>query len=83
MIQYSEHIFYSEPVEISDRPIIGYIKGNKRSLQFDAGNSEKHAKEICESMKEHNLPSPSLITISHSHLDHWFGLSVYNAISIS
>jgi glyoxylase-like metal-dependent hydrolase (beta-lactamase superfamily II) len=83
MIQFSDDIYYWDPVEVTDRPIIVYIKGKSKSLLFDAGNSKKHAKEICESLESNNLKHPSYIVISHAHLDHWLGLTVFDSISFS
>lgn len=79
----SEHVYIKAPEGYSDRPTIGYIKGDKFSLLFEAGASETHAKEIKRDLHEKNLPYPSLLAISHWHWDHSFGLSAWDIPSIA
>jgi glyoxylase-like metal-dependent hydrolase (beta-lactamase superfamily II) len=83
MVQFSSSVYYWDPIKISDRPIIAYIKGNTKSLLFDAGNSAKHAQDIIDDLKKDKLPNPDYIVISHAHLDHWLGLNNFNATAFS
>ena len=42
MQKISNRIFYLPSMEETDRPVLGYIKGDRYSLMVDAGNSPKH-----------------------------------------
>ncbi|CAM5239756.1 hypothetical protein BSAF29S_03520 [Bacillus safensis subsp. safensis] len=35
---------YITPISLTDRPILGMVEGNNKTLMIDAGNSEDHAK---------------------------------------
>ena len=37
----TNNVYYTEPDESTDRPAMGYVKGNKYSLMVEAGNSAK------------------------------------------
>lgn len=54
-----EHVYIKAPEGYSDRPTIGYIKGDAFSLLFEAGASEHHVQDIKRDLEEMNLP-PSL-----------------------
>lgn len=41
----TERIYYTESDSKSDRPVLGYILGDKCSVMIDAGNSENHVKD--------------------------------------
>lgn len=83
MVKYSSRIHFWESLEISDRPIVSLISGDNYSILFDAGNSEKHAIEIKNSIEANQLLYPQGILISHSHCDHWFGLSQFSCLSFA
>lgn len=69
--------------DYSDRPNIAYIKGDKASLLFDAGNSEKHAELIRADLRELGLRMPNYVAVSHCHWDHTFGLHAWDAVTIA
>ncbi|MEK3973077.1 MBL fold metallo-hydrolase [Bacillus sp. FSL M7-0558] len=65
---------YITPVSLTDRPILGMVVGNKKTLMIDAGNSEDHAKYfIPKTLKQENA-TPDLVVLTHWHWDHIFGL---------
>jgi glyoxylase-like metal-dependent hydrolase (beta-lactamase superfamily II) len=70
-------------MEETDRPNLGYIRGDRYSLMVDAGNSGKHANLFLSQLEELNLPYPDYIAITHWHWDHTFGLHAINAKSIA
>lgn len=37
----TENIYYTEPHEDTDRPVMGYIRGKRLSIMAECGNSEK------------------------------------------
>lgn len=76
--------WYMTPVSETDRPILGMVVGNERSLMIDAGNSEAHAQLFLEKLTEHQISKPDMVVLTHWHWDHIFGLShLKNVLSIS
>lgn len=75
----SERIYYLPFTEETDRPNLGYIRGDRYSLIVDAGNSSKHANLLLSQLKEWMLPPPDYIAITHWHWDHTFGIHAVNA----
>lgn len=47
------------PVSETDRPILGMVAGNERTLMIDAGNSEAHANLFIDALKEQGVEEPS------------------------
>lgn len=79
----SEHIWYMPFEEERDRPNLGYIKGNKRSLAVDAGHSEAHIREFYDLLRKEGLPLPSLTVLTHWHWDHTFAMHAVNGLTIA
>ena len=79
----SQHVYIKAPEGYSDRPTIGYIKGDKLSLLFDSGASKYHTDEIKKDLERASLPYPSLVALSHWHWDHSFGLSEWNVPTVA
>jgi glyoxylase-like metal-dependent hydrolase (beta-lactamase superfamily II) len=76
--------WYMTPISETDRPILGMVVGNERTLMIDAGNSEAHAQLFLEKLAEHHISKPDIVVLTHWHWDHIFGLSTLkNALSIS
>lgn len=81
--QFSERIYYSDPVEETDRPVLGYIAGERYSLMVDAGNSACHVEEFFSELDKRGLRHPDFVALTHSHWDHTFGLHQVGAVSFS
>ncbi|MBT2668835.1 MBL fold metallo-hydrolase [Bacillus sp. ISL-4] len=79
----SNRCWYQTPVLETDRPILGVVVGDNRSLMIDAGNSEAHANYFLKELKEHGIPLPSIVVLTHWHWDHIFGLSALNMLSVA
>lgn len=79
----SENILYMSADHETDRPILAIIKGSKRSLIVDAGNSSAHAKLFFDELKKHNIIDPDYVVITHWHWDHIFGIDEMNLITIA
>lgn len=76
--QLTNRIWYQTPVSETDRPILGMIVGEKRSLMIDAGNSSQHAALFLEEVERQGLKKPDLLALTHWHWDHIFGLKEMN-----
>lgn len=70
----SNRIYYLPAEEKTDRPVIGYIKGDKYSLAIDAGNSSKHVEKFYCELNNVGLKLPDYTVITHWHWDHTFGM---------
>ncbi|WMM24773.1 MBL fold metallo-hydrolase [Tissierella sp. MB52-C2] len=79
----SERIYYLPAEEETDRPILGYIKGDKYSLAVDAGNSSKHVEKFYNELRNANLRLPDYTVITHWHWDHTFGMHAVSGKTIS
>ena len=66
----TDHVFYTMFSKESDRPVLGYINGQKRSLMVDSGNSKNHVEEFNEAVSNEGLRNPEIIAITHWHWDH-------------
>lgn len=81
--QFSKRVYYSNPAEETDRPVLGYIAGERYSLMIDAGNSSCHVEDFYCGLDEQGLKRPDFVVLTHSHWDHSFGLCRTGAVSIS
>ncbi|KEI98455.1 metallo-beta-lactamase [Clostridium botulinum A2B3 87] len=79
----TEGVYYLEHNEDTDRPVLGYIKGDKFSLMIDGGNSAKHVAIYMQELEKRQLPHPKFVAITHWHWDHTFGISATNAVIIA
>ncbi len=82
--QIGNRFYYQTPVSETDRPILGMVIGDKKSLMIDAGNSEAHARYFLEELSEKGIKKPDMVALTHWHWDHIFGLSALkDAVSLS
>lgn len=79
----SEHIYYMEHDPETDRPALGYAKGEKGGFMMDAGNSAAHYHHFLEKLQENSLPQPRYLSLTHAHWDHSFGLWATKAATIA
>ncbi len=70
----SERIFWYPYEEERDRPILGYIRGDRYSVAVDAGHSSQHIAGFYDALKAEGLPLPELTLITHWHWDHTFAM---------
>ena len=83
LINVTERISYYPFERERDRPILGYIRGDKWSLAVDAGHSEAHTKKFYSALNESGLPLPELTVLTHWHWDHTFGMHSVNGLCIA
>jgi glyoxylase-like metal-dependent hydrolase (beta-lactamase superfamily II) len=73
MIRLSENVAVLECSYETDRPNLGYIKGSRCALMYDAGASKRHAGAFLGALRALAVPKPAFAAISHWHWDHSFG----------
>ena len=79
----TNRIWYFPAEEERDRPILGYIRGDKWSLAVDAGHSAAHTAAFYDALRKENLPLPQLTVLTHWHWDHSFGLHAIHGLSLA
>ncbi|UCC17802.1 MAG: MBL fold metallo-hydrolase [Dehalococcoidales bacterium] len=70
----SDRIYYLPAEERTDRPILGYIRGDNYSLAVDAGNSSDHIEKLYRELRDLGPRLPDFTVITHWHWDHSFGM---------
>lgn len=79
----SGHIYIYSAEHYTDRPNIGLVIGENKTLLFDSGNSEKHVEKMKKNLSEKGLPFPDYVLLSHWHWDHSFGAKFWGVPVIS
>ena len=69
----TEHIYFRKCQHYTDRPNIGYIRGEKAALLFDAGNSGDNVAQLKGELEAAGLAMPDFVALSHWHWDHSYG----------
>lgn len=83
LIQITERIYYLANKQETDRPLLGYIKGDRYSLMIDGGNSKSHIEKFNQSLEEFNLKIPDYAAITHFHWDHTYGMHAIKGHTIA
>jgi len=81
--QLTDRVFYSMFDKAADRPVLGYVNGQKYSLMIDAGNSQKHVESFYEALSKERLKKPDFTAVTHWHWDHTFGMHSVEGITIA
>ncbi len=77
--QITERCFYLPFDERTDRPSLGYVRGDRFALLVDGGNSPDHMALMHRALEEQGLPREHLAAVTHSHWDHTYGLCATDA----
>lgn len=72
--QLTDRVFFLPCDPSTDRPCLGYLRGDRFSVMIDAGNSPAHAALLLEELRGVGLPRPRFVALTHWHWDHTFGL---------
>lgn len=70
----SDRIYYLPAEERTDRPVLGYVRGDDYSLAVDAGNSSVHVEKFYRELTGSGLRLPDFTILTHWHWDHSFGM---------
>ena len=73
----TEHIHMRKCQHYTDRPNIGYIRGERGVLLFDAGNSGANVEQLKMELRDAGLPMPDYLALSHWHWDHSYGAAFW------
>lgn len=79
----TERIWYTDADEKTDRPVLGYVSGDRASLMVDAGNSKEHASILTDGVLAKGMAYPKYVVITHWHWDHCYGMCGINAVSVA
>ncbi|HSO26989.1 MAG TPA: MBL fold metallo-hydrolase [Anaerolineales bacterium] len=71
--QLTAHVYWLPPDATTDRPILGVVAGERRTLIVDAGNSPAHARLLRAGMALAGLGKGDYLALTHWHWDHIFG----------
>ncbi|MCG7345699.1 MBL fold metallo-hydrolase [Sporosarcina sp. ACRSL] len=82
LVKVTDRLYYLPSVQETDRPILGAIIGEEKTLLIDAGNSSQHTNLFLQQLKEIGV-EPDLLALTHWHWDHVFGLSEVDMPSIA
>lgn len=66
-----------------DRPLLGYIQGDRHTLAIDAGYSAAHVWDFYRTLGNQGLPLPEFTVLTHWHYDHTFGLHAVHGLRIA
>lgn len=83
MIKLTDRVYYLPHEEETDRPVLGYVKGDRFSVAIDAGNSKRHVQKFYDELGKLDLPLPSYTVLTHWHWDHTFGMPFVNGKTIA
>lgn len=78
----SDRLYYLPPIQVTDRPILGAIVGEEKTVLIDSGNSSQHARLFLQQLEEKGIQADLLI-LTHWHWDHVFGMREMDIQSIS
>jgi glyoxylase-like metal-dependent hydrolase (beta-lactamase superfamily II) len=76
-------VYYLPAEERTDRPVLGYIRGDNFSLAVDAGNSPDHVGKFYKNLSESGLKLPDFTIITHWHWDHTFGMQAVTGKTVA
>lgn len=79
LIQLTDRCFVLPDDHATDRPALGYVRGDRMNLLIDGGNSPAHAALMRQALTDAGLNPPDLIAVTHSHWDHTYGLCAWDA----
>ena len=79
----SDRMYYLPAEERTDRPVLGYIRGDEYSLVVDAGNSSDHVDKFYSELRDSGLRLPDFTVITHWHWDHSFGMNKVSGRTIA
>ena len=81
--QHSDCIWYLDQEVVTDRPVLGYVRGDRASFAVDAGASRRHVELFYRQLGLLGLPLPDFTGISHYHWDHSYGAAFVSGVTLA
>ena len=82
-IEVSGRISYLAPQHASDRPALGYIRGDRLSFAVDTGASARHVAEFYGELVRRGWRLPDITGISHYHWDHSYAAAYVHGLTLA
>ena len=70
----TDRVYWTSANHRTDRPVLGYIRGDRQALLVDCGASPAHITAVLDAIAQSGLPAPTLAAVTHAHWDHVFGM---------
>ena len=83
VVRLTDRVYYLPHFEPTDRPILGYVRGDRYSLASDAGASPAHVSNFYRALDAEGLPHPTYTVLTHWHWDHAFGMSCVEGATVA
>lgn len=83
LVRLTDRVWFLPHDEPTDRPVLGYIRGDRLSLAVDAGASPAHVADFYRALADEGLPLPDATAITHWHWDHTFGMACVHGLTIA
>lgn len=65
-----------DPAEV--RPVVGVISTATRTILVDAGNGDRHARQLAAALRDIGAPPVRAVIYTHHHWDHVFGAYLFD-----
>lgn len=79
MFSITKRCYYMPGDHATDRPSLGYVRGDRFALAVDGGNSPAHWGLMADAIRALGLSAPDFCAVTHSHWDHVYGLCALDA----
>lgn len=70
----TDHVYFLPPDDVKDRPMLGYVHGDKFALAIDGGFSPDQVDGFYDELEANGLKEPDYTVLTHWHWDHTLGL---------
>lgn len=81
--QITERCWFLPCDSSTDRPCLGYVRGERYHLLIDAGNSPAHYHLMMTELNQNALDKPDFLALTHAHWDHTYGLCASECVSFA
>lgn len=83
LVRLTERVWYLPHDEPTDRPVLGYVRGDRLALAVDAGASPAHVAAFYRALENEGLPLPDATALTHWHWDHAFGMAGVHGLTVA
>lgn len=83
LVRLTERVWFLPHDEPTDRPVLGYARGDRLALAVDAGASPAHVAAFYRALENEGLPLPVITAITHWRWDHAFGMASVHGLTVA